>query len=316
MEKATFAGGCFWCMVEPFDQRKGIISVESGYTNGNTINPTYEDVLRGDTGHLEAVQITYNELEISYEQLLALFWQQIDPTDNSGQFADRGESYQTAIFYHTEQQRKIAIASKKRLEQSGLFSSPIVTPILPAKPFYEAETYHQQYYKKKPLHYQAYKNASGRKRFIEAHWSKDKNLLKQQLSPLQYYVTQENGTEPPFQNPFYHQNQPGIYVDVVSGEPLFSTTDQYDAGCGWPSFTKPLQPLQEKIDKSHRMDRIEVRSSVADSHLGHVFDDGPLDKGGLRYCINSASLRFIPQSELEKQGYAAYIDLFERNNDD
>lgn len=315
MEKAIFAGGCFWCMVEPFDELPGIIEVVSGYTGGKKAYPFYEEVITGQTGHVEAVEITYDETIITYEKLLEMFWQQIDPTDDGGQFADRGDSYKTAIFYTTDAQKAKALASKQALIDSKRFKGDIVTPILEAKPFYKAEAHHQAYHKRNALHYNLYKKGSGRKAFIEEHWkvNKDKKTLKKTLSPIAFHVTQENGTEKPFDNAYYNNFEDGIYVDIVSGEPLFSSLDQYDAGCGWPSFTKPIRKIKENIDRSHGMNRIEVRSVQGDSHLGHVFDDGPKEKGGLRYCINSAALRFIPYEKLEQEGYKEYKMLF--NND-
>lgn len=315
-EVATFAGGCFWCMVKPFDEQPGIIKVVSGYTGGHKENPTYKEVCSETTGHYEAVQITFDSEVFPYEKLLELYWPQIDPTDAGGQFADRGDSYRTAIFYHNEHQKTLAEESKQQLEASGRFSEPIATQILPAKPFYEAEEYHQGYYKKNKFRYAMYRRGSGRDRFIKENWKdfgRDEKL-KTTLTPIQYEVTQNDATEPPFRNEFWDHTEEGIYVDVVSGEPLFSSTDKYDAGCGWPSFTKVINKdeVKENMDVSHNMVRTEVRSKTANSHLGHLFDDGPQDAGGLRYCINSAALRFVPKEDLEKEGYGEYAVLFNK----
>ncbi|MED0666822.1 peptide-methionine (S)-S-oxide reductase MsrA [Bacillus badius] len=311
---ATFAGGCFWCMVAPFDEQPGIKEVVSGYTGGHTENPTYEEVCSDQTGHYEAVQITFDPAVFPYEKLLQLFWQQIDPTDAGGQFNDRGLSYRTAIFYHDEEQKAMAEASKAKLAAIGRFSKPIVTEILPAGPFYRAEERHQHYYKKNSFHYNLYKEGSGRATFIRDHWKNQKTdeQLRKELTPLQYEVTRNNATEPPFQNEYWNHMDEGIYVDIISGEPLFSSTDKYDAGCGWPSFTKPLRRMElaEKLDTSHGMRRIEVRAKTSDSHLGHVFDDGP-GPDHARYCINSAALRFVPKSKLEEEGYGEFKRLFE-----
>lgn len=315
-ELATFAGGCFWCMVTPFEERPGIEKVISGYTGGHKENPTYEEVCSEKTGHYEAVQITFDPTLFPYEKLLEVFWQQIDPTDAGGQFHDRGHSYQTVIFYHSEEQKQKAEASKASLAASGRFDKPIATKILPAAPFYPAEEYHQDYHKKNTLRYKMYRKGSGRDAFIARHWQQEREALKKELkgklTSMQYEVTQNNGTEPPFRNEFWDHKGQGIYVDIVSGEPLFSSLDKYDSGCGWPSFTKPLHTgqVKEEVDLTHNMVRTEVRSQEADSHLGHVFHDGPKEAGGLRYCINSAALRFVPVSDLEKEGYGQYAELF------
>lgn len=312
-EIATFAGGCFWCMVSPFDEQPGIIEVTSGYTGGHKENPTYEEVCSDTTGHYEAVQIAFDPDIFPYKKLLEIFWQQIDPTDEGGQFNDRGLSYRTAIFYHTEEQREMAENAKAELTASGRFQKPIVTKILPAGPFYRAEEKHQDYYKKMPFHYNHYREGSGRAKFIRENWKKWKSDedLKKELTPIQFDVTRKNATEPPFKNEYWNNTEEGIYVDIISGEPLFSSLDQYDAGCGWPSFTKPLRryELEERFDTSHGMRRIEVRSKTSDSHLGHVFDDGP-GPDRARYCINSAALRFVPKNKLQEEGYNQFLKLF------
>lgn len=314
LKLAAFAGGCFWCMVSPFEELPGIHGIISGYTGGHTSNPTYEEVCASNTGHYEAVQITYDPAVFPYRKLLELFWQQIDPTDEGGQFHDRGESYRTAIFYYDEQQRLDAEASKLELAQSGRFDKPIVTEILPAATFYPAEEYHQQYHHKNAGHYKLYRRASGREDFLARHWYGPSNpeALRARLTPIQYEVTQNNGTERPFTGEYWDTEEDGIYVDIVSGEPLFSSRDKYDAGCGWPSFTRPLQSyvIKENTDTSHAMVRTEVRSRLGDSHLGHVFEDGP-EPTGLRYCINSAALRFVSKDNLVKEGYGEYLQLFD-----
>ncbi len=329
---ATFAGGCFWCMEPPFEKLAGVQKVISGYTGGHKKNPTYKEVSYGSTGHVEAVQIHFDPAKISYQDLLQVFWRNVDPTDGGGQFVDRGDSYVTGIFVHDEEQKRLAEESKMKLENSKRYDRKIVTPIIQAMEFYPAEDYHQDYYKINPVRYKYYRYRSGRDEFIEKTWGNERDYkpmnismqdggeefskpsdseLKKSLTELQYKVTQKEGTEPPFENEYWDNKKPGIYVDVVSGEPLFSSLDKFKSGTGWPSFTRPLvdKNVETKTDTSFFMKRTEVRSAIADSHLGHLFEDGP-QPTGLRYCINSASLRFIPVEKLKEEGYEAYVSLF------
>ncbi len=328
--KAIFAGGCFWCMEPPFEKLEGVSAVISGYSGGPEKNPSYQQVSSGSTGHLEVVQVSYDPVRTGYEELLEVFWRQIDPTDAGGQFADRGHQYKTAIFYNNDEERRLAGASRDRLAATGKFDKPIVTEILPAGNFYPAEEYHQDFYIKNSDHYNRYKKGSGRVDYLDQTWGsdstdktqRDNNMttfakpseeeLKKRLTPQQYQVTQQDGTERAFQNDYWDNKKDGIYVDVVSGEPLFSSKDKYESGTGWPSFVRPLEPknVVEHEDRKLFMVRTEVRSKNADSHLGHVFPDGPKPTGQ-RYCMNSAAMRFVPVEDLEAEGYGQYLSQFE-----
>lgn len=327
---ATFAGGCFWCMEPPFENLPGVYEVVSGYTGGEVENPSYNEVTTGTTGHMEAVVVTYNPNIIEYSTLLDVFWRQVDPTDAEGQFVDRGSPYQSTIFTHNEDQRIEAEKSREEIIASGRFEKPIVTEIIEAQNFYIAEDYHQDYYLKNPVRYDYYRGNSGRDDFLEKFWGEErfitpvvkavdnsllhlsKEELKSVLTEEQYFVTQEEGTEEPFNNEYWDFEGEGIYVDIVSGEALFSSLDKYDSGTGWPSFTKPLveENIVELEDRTLFTVRIEVRSKLGNSHLGHVFDDGP-EPTGLRYCMNSAALRFIAKEDLKEEGYGEFVELFD-----
>ncbi len=317
---ATFAGGCFWCSESAFEKVPGVTEAVSGYAAGTGGQPDYQSVAQGKTDFVEAVQVTYDPRVVSYQELLEAYWRHINPTDISGQFADRGAQYQPRIFPATDKERREAEESKALLERSGTFDDPILVPIEDFSNFFPAEDYHQDYYKNNSAHYQAYEEGSGRAPFIRNNWHMTNKYtkpsddeLKKTLTPLQYTVTQEAGTEPPGNNEYNNNKEPGIYVDIVTGEPLFSSTDKFDSKSGWPSFTKPITgtELEKKTDYDIGVPRTEVRSKSGDSHLGHVFQDGPKEETGLRYCINSAAMKFIPKDKLEEEGYGEYLYLFE-----
>jgi len=295
LREIFFAGGCFWGVQTYFKSIYGVAEVTVGYANGKTQNPTYYDI--ATTGHVEAVNVKYDSSRVTLKTLLEYFFKIIEPTTLNKQGNDIGTQYRTGIYYVDDSD--LAIIKSAIEDEQKKYKTLIVTEVLVLDNYYLAEEYHQDYLEKNPNGY------------CHIDFSKLNDMVKQKLTPIQYKVTQENGTEPPFKNEYWDNHKKGIYVDIVTGEPLFISTDKFDSGCGWPSFTRPIKPdnIIEKRDTTHGMIRTEVRSRGSESHLGHVFDDGPIDEGGLRYCINSAALRFIPIEEMETSGYGGFLSL-------
>lgn len=313
-----FAGGCFWGTEHFFQQIRGVVGTEVGYANGNKENPTYEEVVSHATGFAETVKVKYDPEQVDLKLLIDLYFKTIDPTSLNKQGNDRGDQYRTGIYTTDKATETIVKEEVQKLSKN--YSSPVLVETIPLKNFYKAEDYHQDYLDKNPGGYchiepglfEMAKNANPAPK--AKYQKQDKAALKKELTAEQYNVTQENGTERPFQNEYWDETREGIYVDITTGEPLFISTDKFESGCGWPSFSKPITKklIDEKMDRSAGMTRVEVRSKTGDAHLGHVFTDGPADKGGLRYCINSASLKFIPKAEMEKKGYGEYISLLDK----
>lgn len=335
---AIFGGGCFWCTESDFEKLSGVVEAVSGYTGGTNANPTYSDYAEG--GHREVVEVGYDPTQVSYENLVLYLIKHSDPTDGEGSFHDRGQQYAPAVYYANDAERQAAEKVFAEVNAKKVYEKPLAVALLPRVKFWPAEEYHQDYSKKNPLRYNYYRRASGRDAFIEAHWGKDTAVpsvttssaiavdptkpwtnyhkpaeaeLRLLLTPVQYNVTQEKGTEHPFENEYDTNKAAGIYVDILSGEPLYSSRDKFDSGTGWPSFVKPITPDAVTLheDNTFFTTRSEVRSRYADSHLGHVFDDGPKDRGGKRYCMNSASLRFVAKADMVAKGYGGYLSFVE-----
>ena len=313
-----FAGGCFWGTEHFFRQINGVRNTQVGYANSLIPNPTYKEVCTGQTQAAEGVKVEYDPEQVTLDFLIQLYLMTIDPTSVNRQGNDVGTQYRTGIYYTTADQQRTIL--DELAKESQLYSEPIAVEVKQLQNFYPAEEYHQRYLEKNPTGYchinprlfELARNARMTQQAevdASAYSRPSDSDLRTRLTPEQYAVTQENATEPPFRNEYFDNHRKGIYVDVTTGEPLFLSTDKFDSGCGWPSFSRPINDsvIVEKSDTSHGMIRTEVRSRAGDAHLGHVFPDGPKDRGGLRYCINSASLRFIPLAEMESEGYGQYI---------
>lgn len=330
------AGGCFWCVESDLEKVKGVIEVVSGYSGGTTESPTYDDYGKG--GHREVVEVTYDANQVSFEDILIVAMKTTDPTDDDGTFYDRGDKYSSAFYYENEEQKEIIKNLIEEVNANGPYDKPLAIDVEERATFWPAEAYHQDYYKGtlSKLKYQYYRNASGRDDLIEKYWGvndhspelpwrneqpnnkiymwsnynkPDESELKSKLDDLSYKVTQDEGTEKAGSSPLDKNWEDGIYVDILSGEPLYSSKDKFDSGTGWPSFVRPITPeaVTEHVDKKLFTTRTEVRSAIADNHLGHVFDDGPKDSTGLRYCMNGSALKFIPREEMEAEGYGDFL---------
>lgn len=305
LKKIYLAGGCFWGIEAYMERIYGVADAINGYANGKTQNPKYEDLLYRNSGHAETVEVTYDPAKVSLEKLLYDYLKVVDPTSMNKQGNDRGTQYRTGVYYTDEKEKKVIQSVLEKEQQK--YTDKIVVEVLPLENFAKAEEYHQNYLEKNPNGYCHIDLSLASEGIIDPkkYLKPSDEELKKKLTDVQYRVTQKNDTEHAFSNEYWDNKEQGIYVDVATGEPLFSSKDKFDSGCGWPSFSKPIEKnvVTYQEDNSYNMSRVEVRSRSGNSHLGHVFEDGPKELGGLRYCINSASIRFIPLDKMKEEGY-------------
>ena len=312
MEKKIYlAGGCFWGTDHLFSLVDGVVKTAAGYANSKVAYPSYEEVCTGRTGAAETVEVVYDDTKVGLTDLLSIYFRSIDPTTLNRQGNDIGTQYRTGIYYTDPADLPVIEAFVAAVQRRH--TEPLAVEVGPLVNFYPAELYHQEYLYKNPQGYCHVDPAL----FEEVRNRKARNLdkaeLRERLTPLQWEVTQNGATERPFINEYDHEFRKGIYVDITDGTPLFVSSRKYNSGCGWPAFSRPIDPslITEHTDTSFGRVRTEVRSTSSGAHLGHVFPDGPQDDGGMRYCINSASLRFVPAEDMEAEGYGGYLDLVE-----
>lgn len=310
-----FAGGCFWGTEHFFRQIPGVTDTEAGYAQSRVPDPTYAEVCSGQTGAVEAVKVVYDPSAVSVTSLTELYFLTIDPLAHDRQGNDVGTQYRTGIYCTSASQ--LGLVEKAVAAEQSRHHSPLAVEVGPLYNFYPAEDYHQRYLEKNPGGYchipPRLFDVARSGGVSRAYVRPDDTTLRRLLTPTQYAVTMQNATEPPFGNEYWQEHRKGVYVDVTTGQPLFLSADKFDSPCGWPAFSRPVDgdAVRYERDTSHGMDRVEVRSAGADIHLGHVFNDGPVEGGGLRYCINSAALRFIPLEDMEAAGLGELIPLVE-----